>query len=123
MSRRAPPEGAAEDSIDVGAAMLDGPAAGPTRDHVILQDARATYAIRMGDWKLIERVDPPAFEPRNRNAARRLAAARRGAPGRDELYNLADDPAEATDVSADHPEVVARLREALDAARSRGRTR
>ena len=114
------PAGQAEDSIDARSAILVTAPQGPARESVVLQAADATYAIRMGHWKLIEHVDPPEFEPRNRNVAQRLAAARRRAPDHDELFDLAADPAESKDVSAEHPEVVARLREALDAARRGG---
>lgn len=112
--------GQAEDSVDVRGAFFG---TGPGRDHVILQDAHGVYAIRMGSWKLIERVNPPAFEPRNKAVEKKLAAARKKAPGHDELYDLATDPAEARDVHAAHPEVVARLRLALAEARRRGQTR
>jgi hypothetical protein len=77
----------------------------------------------MGDWKLVERVGSPPVTPRNQAAAKKQAAARQKAAQHDELFNLADDPAETRDVHAAHPEVVARLRKTLDDARRRGRTR
>jgi arylsulfatase A-like enzyme len=117
--------GQAEDSFDARAAFFGtgSASAKPVRDHVILQDAHATYAIRMGDWKLVERVGAPSVTPRNQAAAKKQAAARQKAAPHDELFNLADDPAETKDVHAAHPEVVARLRKTLDDARRRGRTR
>jgi len=60
------------------------------RDHVVLQSAGATYDLRSGDWKLVERANAPDFESvRNK---KKTAAA--------ELYNLKDDPAEKKDVIA-----------------------
>ena len=53
-------------------------------------------AVRSGDWKLIE-----FFED-----------------GRSELYNLADDPGERKDLSREHPEKAAELRERLHAWRA-----
>jgi arylsulfatase A len=91
---------------------------------VILQDADATYAIRAGDWKLIERLDPPPVTPRSNQAAeRQMANARNQAPAHDDLFDLAKDPGETADLHADHPEVVARLRKQLAEARERGHTR
>lgn len=50
------PKGQAEDSFDVLRAFTEEKPGPPVRDHVILQSAHSTYAIRMGDWKLIERT-------------------------------------------------------------------
>ena len=51
-------------------------------------------AIRVGDWKLV-RFSDPAIEP--------------------QLFDLAADPGEATDLAADQPKTVRELSEALDA--------
>lgn len=115
--------GQAEDSFDARAAFFAKDAAKPVRDHVILQDAHAAYAIRAGDWKLVERVGPPPVTPRNKNAEKKAATAKKKVPNHDELFNLASDPAETKSVHAEHPEVVARLRKVLADARERGRTR
>ena len=53
-------------------------------------------SVRVGDWKAI-RV--------NLNANRKRSPK----PGKMELYNLADDPRETTDVAAAHPEIVEKL--------------
>jgi arylsulfatase A len=115
--------GQAEDSVDAGRALTEASMGTPVRNHAIVQDAHAHYAIRAGDWKLVERVDPPAFAPRNKNAAAKIAAARSKEPKHDELFNLAVDPAEAHDVHAEHPEIVARLRKTLAEVRDRGESR
>ncbi len=104
-------DGQAEDSLDISRAMFEAQPGPPVRDHVVLQDAHGTYAIRQGDWKLIERVDAPKIEPRNKRKAQ-LAAKHKG-PSHDELFNLASDPSEASDVHADHAELVAKLRKLL----------
>lgn len=51
--------------------------------------------IRTSDWKLVHVPKPDG--------------------GEDRLYDLRNDPGERTDVAADHPDVVARLRAKLDA--------
>ena len=58
-------------------------------------------AVRMGDWKGVRQNLKPG--PKSK-AAPELAV---------ELYNLRDDLAEATNVAADHPEVVAKIEQLL----------
>src|SRR5207248_9331353 len=53
-------------------------------------------ALRAGDWKLVRQH----LHPINKNASPQ---------GGRELYNLARDPGETSDVSMQHPEIVARL--------------
>jgi arylsulfatase A-like enzyme len=53
-------------------------------------------AVRMGDWK----------------------ALRTGVDGALELYNLASDPSETTDVASQHPDITARITEYLKTART-----
>ena len=115
------PKGAAEDSFDASASWFGNGT--PARDFVVLQDAHATYAIRQGDWKLVEHEKPPAFDPRNAAAAKKIATARKREPAHDELFNLATDPAETKDVHAENPAVVARLRAQLARIRDEGRSR
>jgi arylsulfatase A-like enzyme len=110
--------GQAEDSFDARQALFAAGSTKPVRDHVILQSADAIYAVRAGDWKLVERENAPPTVPRKKKAAAKAKAA-----GRDELSDLAKDPSETTDVAAANPEVVARLRKLLADARERGQTR
>jgi arylsulfatase A len=113
----------AEDSFDVSRAFTEAAPGAPVRDHVIVQAADATYAIRSGDWKLVERVDAPKFEHRNAKKAAQASKKAKSAPKHDELYNLKSDPSETKDVSAEHPDLVAKLHRQLNEARERGQTR
>lgn len=119
------PKGNAEDSFDALRAFTEAKPGAPVRDHVILQSADATYAIRSGDWKLIERANPPAFESvRNRRKTEQAEKRRKNsAQKQDELFNLKDDPSEANDVLAANAELAAKMRKALVEARDRGFTR
>jgi arylsulfatase A-like enzyme len=74
------------DGTDVWAAIADG-AASP-RTEVVNNVEMFRGAVRDGDWKLVIRATLPAQSA---------------------LFNLATDPGETTDVSADHPDIVARL--------------
>jgi arylsulfatase A-like enzyme len=77
--------------------------AGPVREtHLYFTANQTLAAIRQGDWKLI--MAPPT----NRKADQP------GQKGKDSfdlvLYNLANDPAEATNVAENNPQIVAKLR-------------
>jgi arylsulfatase A-like enzyme len=63
---------------------------GDLPEHVYRYD-RSLRAIRTEEWKLI-----------------------RGSDGSRRLYHVASDPGESEDVSADHPDIVARLEADLD---------
>jgi arylsulfatase A-like enzyme len=63
-------------------------------------------ALRMGDWKLL-------LSPSDKDAE--LAARDTSAPGKMELYNLADDLSEKTNLAASQPEKVQAMRARLDA--------
>ena len=54
--------------------------------------------MRVGDWKAIRTNLHP--RPKSKNQA----------AGEIELYDLARDPAETTDVAANHPDVVTHIR-------------
>jgi arylsulfatase A-like enzyme len=79
------------------AGLLTRPGEAPARrffwhfPHYTNQGSRPGGAVRDGQWKLIEHYDD----------------------GRFELFQVTRDISETTDVSAQHPEVVARLRQAL----------
>jgi arylsulfatase A len=91
------------DGRDITSLMFDAEA-GPVRDtHLYFSANQTVAAIRQGDWKLF--LSSPAAKGKGK----------RDAQSGPVLYNLASDPAETKDVAAEHPEVVARLKE--DAAR------
>jgi arylsulfatase A-like enzyme len=119
------PRGSAEDSFDVMRHFTEAKPGPPARDHVILQAADATYDLRMGNWKLVERHDAPQFESvRNKKKTEKAASRKKRAASRgDELYDLKQDPFETKDVSAANPEVAAKMKQVLNEARERGFTR
>jgi arylsulfatase A len=118
------PKGSAEDSFDVTRAFTEAKPGAPVRDHVILQAADATYAIRAGDWKMIERSGAPQFDSvRNKKKAEKAAKKNRSGPAADELYNLKEDGAEEKDVFAANSERAAQMKKILLEARAQGFTR
>lgn len=103
------------DGRDAWAAISAG--APSPHDSILINATPTKGALRMGDWKLvvngglIEAADgdeeaPPAAEKK---------AAPKAAPNTVELFNLADDPAEQTNLAAKHPEKVKELRARYDA--------
>ncbi len=113
-------KGAGEDSFNVLRAFTEATPGAPVREHFIMQAADGTYALRLGDWRLIERVGAPKFEQRpTTKTAKKVHAG----PKHDELFNLTDDPAETKDLSATHADHVAKMKRLLAAARERGFTR
>jgi arylsulfatase A-like enzyme len=116
------PSGQAEDSFDCLRAFTEQQPGPPVRDHVVLHSADAVYAIRQGDWKLVERKGGPQVPPRNRKAAAK-AKRKQAAAADDELFDLKQDPAETTNAIAQHPEVAAKLKRLLVSARDQGFTR
>jgi arylsulfatase A len=118
------PKNAAEDSLDVQRAFTEAAPGAPVREREVLQAAiNATYALREGDWKFIERADPPVYEVK-RNARLRAEAEQRQQQKRpDQLFNLKLDPGETNNVIAAHPDIAARLKRLLMQSRDQGFTR
>ena len=89
----------------------------PIRHTLVHHSANGTFAIRVGDWKLIEgNLGSGGFSRPNR-----VAPKPDGPQG--QLYNLKDDPKEANNLWIDEPERVKAMQAELDAIRDSGRSR
>lgn len=110
------PLDAGPDSFNVLPALLGQRGQRPIRDHLVVQtNGTAHQAIRQGPWMLI----PPP-----RTAGERSGLAGRGKrPARGELYNLAEDLAQKTDLAAKYPDKVQAMTGLLDRIRASGRSR
>ncbi len=98
------PAGAGEDSISMRAAMFD-PRARVRRD-VVLHSLHGAFAIREGEWKLVEMRGSGGFSsPRTVEAKPGEAAG--------QLYNPRRDPRETRNVYLQNPDVVKRLSKLL----------
>lgn len=110
------PPDAGEDSFDMLPALLDPSAEEPLRDAVVHHSNAGVFAIRRGDWKLILGLGSGGFtEPRT------VEPTPGGPLG--QLYNLAKDPGEMTNLYAQHPEIVERLTSLLERYRREGSSR
>jgi arylsulfatase A-like enzyme len=100
LAKVSPP--AIQDFKDLSPLLFDGKPIGPTpralywhQPHYMNQGGKPAGVVREGDWKLIEQYEDGSLE----------------------LYNLAKDPSEKTDVAAAEPARVAALRGKLEAWR------
>ncbi|MCB1121137.1 MAG: arylsulfatase [Verrucomicrobiae bacterium] len=87
------PADAAVDSFSFLNTLLDGSST-PNRDHVIAHSTFGEFTLLEGPWKIVYR-----------NKSDNLNESR-GKPRIRELYNLADDVAETTDIAEKHPDKV-----------------
>ncbi len=112
------PENACLDSFDVSGALLGKPEA-KGREHLIQQDngQAGNFGFRVGNWKLLRHDSKSA-----RNLVVERTLANTPVP-QFQLFDLAKDPGETTDVSAQHPQLMAQLQERLAQAIASGRTR
>ena len=114
---------AAEDSLDVSASWFGTTNGKPPRDSIVYQgylSSGSSYAVRRGPWKFIERENPPPFPARNKQMEQQLAGFRARGPQHDQLFNLADDPAEMHDVAAAHRSWCENFAGCCRCARARG---
>ena len=80
---------------------------------VVHHSSAGMFALRMGDWKLIDGLGSGGF------TVPRFVKQQPGGPAM-QLFNLRDDPGETHDLAGEHPEKVAELRAMLERIRSAG---
>jgi len=109
------PVAAAEDSVSFLPA-LQGTADKPLRESVVHHSINGSFAIREKNWKLVLCPDSGGWSaPRPGSAeSRRLPAV--------QLYDLARDRGETTNLQASHTEIVARLTSLLEKYVADGRS-
>jgi arylsulfatase A len=110
------PASAAEDSFSLLPAILSKPLDRPIRDAVIHHSGSGMFAIRSGDWKLVLGLGSGGF---TRPA---FIKPKPGEPA-GQLYNLATDRQETTNVYAQHPDIVRTLEEKLHRIQRAGHSR
>lgn len=109
------PDNAGEDSVSLLPALL-GTAQVPLRGSVVHHSINGSFAIRQGNWKLELCADSGGWsapKPGSREA--------KALPDT-QLYDLSADIAETKNVHAEHPEIVARMTQALEQIITTGRS-
>jgi len=132
------PNNAGEDSYDLTNLLLGKPYKQPLREATVHHSVCGQFAIRQGDWKLIEGsrdgdyprkkeggIDTKTFTPeRDPTTGKwvKLDYFQLKPDGQFQLYNLKVDPEEQKNLSKQHPEKVRELRQLLDQYRDSGRS-
>lgn len=109
------PADAAEDSFNLLPALLGEETSQPLRDAIVNHSGNGVFAIRRGEWKLVQGLGSGGFTP-----PARVQPAPDGPKG--QLYNLAEDISERNNLYQDRPEIVARLSDLLEKYRREGRS-
>jgi arylsulfatase A-like enzyme len=129
---------AGEDSYDLTNLLLGKPYKQPLREATVHHSVSGQFAIRQGDWKLIEgssngdyprnqkgRIDIKSNNPQRDPATGKwikLDYFELTPDGQFQLYNLKTDPKEQKNLSKTHPEKVRQLYELLNRYRDSGRS-
>ncbi len=103
-------EDACPDSFDLLPALLGAPGA-KGRDHLVEQGRG--LALRVGDWKFLHHPDAKPVK----------SLTYEKGPGQFELFNLAQDPAETTNLIDKFPDRAEQMKNRLAEIRNSGRTR
>ena len=136
------PNDAAEDGYNILPVLLEEDYDSPLREATVHHSVNGMFALRSGDWKLIEGDTDGDYRAGTPSTA---IQARQDHPKRDSitgdympfyydimdfdpqnpvyrLYNLRQDPKESTDLAAEYPEKVAELTQLLNQYRDSGRS-
>jgi len=89
------------DGRDISSLMFQADAPAVRDTHLYFNGAGTLAAIRQGDWKLILAAPTRPQQAQNKKP---------NAPVELMLFNLAKDPAETTNIAAEHAEIVSRLK-------------
>jgi arylsulfatase A-like enzyme len=116
------PRNAAEDSFNL-LPVLTGQASAPVRPYLLMQafSGQRTLSIRRGNWKYIDHHGSGGNNYANPELKRfALPGVAPEAPG--QLYELASDPGETTNLYFKHPEIAAELKALLEQSKREGRS-
>ncbi|MBL8872946.1 MAG: arylsulfatase [Planctomycetaceae bacterium] len=116
------PDNAAEDSVNVLPVLLGEKLATPVREATVHHSAQGKFAIRKGDWVLI---DAPTGDDNGARGEPNWLKEKRGYtphPFPGELYNLKEDLAQRTNLYAEKPDVVSDLKTLLEKYKQQGRS-
>ena len=103
----------AEDSYSFLPVLREEEPVSPVRDSIVHHSVNGVFAIRKGDWKLVQGLGSGGFTQ---------PASIDPVPGGPEgqLYNLREDPSEASNLWLEKPEIVAELSTLLEEIKTRG---
>lgn len=117
------PDDGAGDSFNVLPDLLGQPMLAPSRPHFVahIGGTKGPFALRAGDWKLVEGGKGPQYKP-NVKPEPGKSAPRDRFGTKTQLYNVGDDLSEQHDLAAEHPQKLAELKALLDKIKSSPRS-
>lgn len=115
------PQDAAEDSFNFLPVLLNEDE-GPVREYTLHQTISLALAIRQGKWKYLDHKGSGGnnYDRRPETRSWKIEDTAPGSVG--QLYNLAEDPGETTNLVDIHPEVAHQLKAKLELFKARGRS-
>ena len=116
------PDNAAEDSVNVLPVLLGEKLPAPAREATVHHSASGKFAIRKGDWVLI---DAPTGDDNGARGEPQWLKDERGYTKHDhpgELFNVRDDLGERHNYFAEKPELVRELKALLEKYKADGRS-
>jgi arylsulfatase A-like enzyme len=118
------PEKSAEDSFSLLPALLE-EAHAPIRPYLLQQafGGPRTLSIRRGDWKYLDHTGSGGNRYDNNSELKPFHLPDAAPDASGQLYNLATDPGETTNLCHARPEVAAELKALLELAKTSGRSR
>ena len=120
------PNDAGEDSYNMLPVFLGKQGDKLVRPYLIQQGHHDSVCIRMGQWKYLPHQGSGSTNYTKKKSGKEgpvhllLPEQDPHAPG--QLYNLADDPGETTNLYSKHPDIVKQLKDRLDASLQSGRS-
>jgi arylsulfatase A-like enzyme len=102
------PAGAGEDSRNILPALLGEKTEKPLREYAVHHSLWGMFAIRKGDWKMVEQRGSGGF-----TRPRVIDPAKEGGPV-GQLYNLREDPSETRNLWDEKPQTVKELSQLLE---------
>jgi arylsulfatase A-like enzyme len=116
------PSDAGEDSWNVLPVLLGEPRRQPLREATVLHSASGKFALRQGDWVLIDAPMGDDNGPRGEPAWLKQERGYTTNAFAGELYNLRADLAQRRNLYGDQPELVQRLKALLEKYKAGGRS-
>ena len=118
------PRDAAEDSFDILPALLGQAGDKPIREYTLHQTISLALAIRHGDWKYLDHKGSGGnnYERKGEWGLKQFALPEHAPDAPGQLYNLANDPGETTNLYNEHPKIVKMLKAKLEAFKTGGRS-
>jgi arylsulfatase A-like enzyme len=117
------PNNAAEDSYNILPALL-GKDTQPIRKYTLHQTMSLALAIRSGDWKYLDHKGSGGnnYGREGRWGMKQYALIEKAPKAPGQLYDLANDPGEITNLYFKYPEIVKELKDKLEEFKKTGRS-